>query len=145
MSLRRRRHILPALCVALAALASSHCGSAVAPIHVLLVDFDSASPLGLEIWKVDSAGIPLQLGSRLEFHGTIIDATGVEMLGYVIYNLAGATMGPLYAEVLRDPARPRAADLTLLFDPGSPGLFRAFAYNEVGYSRPSKLALAVYP
>jgi len=117
------------------ALVLSLAGCRLRVLHLRILDFDSAGVEGLEVWRIDEAtGRPTAAG-RIRFLGVTRQPDGAETLEYQVLGPRGEQWGPLVAFLLRDPADPAAAEMTLFFHGAIPaGWFRVSTYNVYGSS-----------
>lgn len=112
-------------------------------LHVKLTDFDVSQPRGLDVFRLDASGVPATRVSHIEFSSISFDLSGREIIEYRVLDATGTWLGPITAEVLRDPAVPVGVELYVLFVPGGSGYFVAKAYNVIGSSLFSKSAVQI--
>jgi hypothetical protein len=107
----------------------------VGQLRVLIPDYVTSEVKGVQIFRVDDVTAELVPAGHVQFQG-IENGKNGELMQYEQFDAAGVRrLGRVYAQVIRDPSRPSAIELTLSFwNWLPPGWFKVASYNAHGSS-----------
>jgi hypothetical protein len=108
----------------------------VGQLHIQIPDYFTSGVKGVQLYRVDGTSGELVDAGRIIFDGIETSASG-ELLEYRYVAPDGkGRVGPVFTDVVRNPAHPNGIEVTLTFINGRlpAGWFKVASYNLIGTS-----------